>query len=408
MLRNGKFRFYAGLFCLSGVLYTFLCAGLLGGLPDILGRLITEQGGGWSGRMLRLPVIAGSILGVPLLALCGRLYRVWSVRETFLPCVLLTAMGCAGLAAANGLDIYGGAASGLYWLFFPAMLLIRCGALCTLLGVFTLASSWFIRCRGRVMAVIAMGIPLFYALGVERIAGSIQTRLGGDWRPLCLGLAALLALLALLTRFWMRDWPEQTGLYPDGADREPASEPETEPPALTLKEMFTDRRCWLILASYGPLWALSILCLRDAEPRLLAQSGLLALPAALLLGALDDRYGSPAASFAVYAAALLSGAALWAGGALRPLLTVGLACLLGGGPALSCCVIAHAYGRRGYPTAGPVLCALLTAAAILLLTLAGLGKFGTVFTALTALAGLYITLCLRNIDDANASDRGRK
>ncbi len=432
MFKNRKFGFYAVTLCLTGLAYTALCAALQSGQTDILRHFVTAGGGGWSGRAIELPAMVGSFLAVPAAFVCGRLTVKNGPRQTLIVSAALAALGSVGLAAANGLDVYGGAAAGSYPLFFLSSALVRCACALIDIGVFTLCAGWFIRCRGRVMGIVTLGAPLLGAVGVGALVALISGRLDGDCRPFFLALAGALAVLALVTRFLLRDVPEEAGLYPDGAGRAPLSEPDDDTPPGG-KQVLKDRRTWLLLASYGPLVAVASGCMGAVAARFLSLGGeglwlsagkwlalgaILSIPASYLFGLLDDYAGSAAASVALAVTELLPAAALLvmpAEGSLlwEILLSVGVACLMGGVSTMVPCALARVYGRRGFAAAGQiVLPALLlpaAAAPVAAVWLIGMGMGRTACVALIALAavGLAASALLFSVRDANASDRGR-
>ena len=379
MFQNKKFSFHTVMLALTGLVYMFLAAGLQGGLADIITHFTTPDGGGWDVSSVLSPVWLGGFLCIPLSFVCGTCFIKYGVRRTLIPSTILAAAGCMGLVAANGQDIYGGAASGAYWLLFISLLICRCAALALQMGVFALCAGWFIRYRGQVMGVVSAGGAIFYAVGAGPMAGFIRAVFGGDHRPFFLIMAALLAILAAATRFLLRDVPEENGLYPDGDGRAPASEPDREEGPLPARQVLKGMRPWLILIAYGAFLLAAAGCVDTAEKRLmsrcsesmyLASYGLLALgtvlaiPASFLFGWLGDRLGIHRASLILGAAMLIAPFALWVmprGGSmfLAVILALGMACIAGISSLLPC-AIADTYGRRQYLAASRVFFSVLS------------------------------------------------
>lgn len=424
MFRNKKFGFYAVVLCLTGLAYTFVCAALETGLTDVLRRFAAAGGSeNWPGQAIELPTTVGSFLAVPAAFVCGRAVVKSGPRQALLICAAMAALGSVGLAAAGG----------LYPLFFASAAAIRCACALIYICLAALCAGWFIRYRGRVTGIVTLGAPLMGAVGAGAVVRTVSKYLSGDCRPYFLGLAGMLALLALLARFLLRDKPEEAGLYPDGADRAPLSEPEEEQPPLSVKQICKDGHTWLLFAIYGPLVAVAAGCmggmsarfmslggeaLLRASSRWLALGAILSIPASYIFGVIDDHAGAAASSLLLAVTELLSAAALLMTPAEGSFLwgiawCVGVACLLGGPSTLIPCAICRIYGRRQFAAAGAVLLpALLLPAAVapivtVALIRAGLGRTACVALVSLAAVGLAAAPLLFPVKDANAPDRVR-
>lgn len=379
MNRVKNFHLHALALCLMSVGYTFLYAGLQSDHVSIIQAFVSPAGGGWSAAMTQLPITAGGFACVPLAFVYGLLFQRRGVCKTLVCAVMLSAMGCVALAAAGGLNIHGGAAAGSYWLYFAALFLMRCTCLCMLMAVFALCTGWFIRGRGQVLGIATLGIPLFSTVGTSAMSSFIQTRLGGDYRGFYLGLAVLLGLMALLTRLFLRDRPEDAGLYPNGAAQPPASE-RRGGPGLTTGQVLKRRQTWLVIVAYGAFLSVSAACMGSMALRFMALGGaevwldatkwlalgaILGIPMSYLFGVANDRHGAGAASVLLGLCLFVPVLALWLmpeGGSswLELFFAFGVACMTGGVPTMQPCAIAHVYGRRGYPAASSVILALET------------------------------------------------
>ena len=416
MFTNKKFGVYAACLCMTGLLYMFLIAALQTGQTQLLARFITPEAGGWSRRALFLPVAAGYILSVPVLFLCARAMARSGVRRALIPGTALAAAGCAALMAANGLDVYGGARAGLYGLYVLAQALLCCGCVCARAGVFFLCAAWFLRYRGRVLGFVTMGGPICAALGADWAGDQIAARLAGDCRPVWAVATGLLALLMLAVRFLLRDEPEDTGLYPDGADRL-AEEPPEEEPLLPPGRLLAQGRFWLLLLAFGAMTGSAAGCLGGAQARLAALGAgqgtglsaarwfslgaIFAIPVSYGAGYLADQWGPERTCAAYGAAALIGPAALWAmpaGGSTALLLawSLGTAVMLGGLSTLLPAALAHVYGRRQMLAAGQLLLPLWAIPAAILPAVAASGQSSGVWAALFILgaAGALASLGL--------------
>lgn len=377
MFKHNKFGFYALTLCLAGLAYTFVSAALQSQVPE-------------------LPTTVGSFLAVPAAALCCRRMAANGARQGLILSAALAALSGAGLAA-------GAPEGGAYALFILSAAVARCAGVLICICLAALCAGWSIRCRGRMLSLVLLGGPLFWAAGPTITAGLEKLLPGYGSRIISIGAAGALFLLALAARFLMRDTPEEAGLYPDGAGYAPDEGPE-EPP-LPLRQLFSDRRVWRLILVFGPLAAVaagSPLCAIAARfspaggmDRWLALGAGMSILPGLLFGLLAD-LASPAAPVLLACAGLLPPAALLLapgegafGTVGAVLLGAGMACLMGGIPVLASCALGRLYGRRQFAAAGAVVfpAVLLCAAGAPIVTgwliRSGLGR-----TACMALAGL--------------------
>ena len=211
MLKNKKFARYAIAFCILGVVWMFFYSGLQNDQINII------QGfSGWSNAQTLAPMTVGSLVCIVLTMVYGTCFIKFGVRKTLTPCIILSALGCAGIAAANGLACNGG--TGNYVLYAISLFIVRCTCMCFQMSGFQLAASWFIRYRGRVLGIITLGSPLFSVIGTSVMTSFISNNLGGDYRPFYYGLCIVLVIIAILGCCLLRDFPDDVGLFPDGAD----------------------------------------------------------------------------------------------------------------------------------------------------------------------------------------------
>lgn len=417
MIQNKKFAAYAAAFCVLGVLFNFLCALFSGGQIVVLREFIQAANGGWTEARMTLPLSIAAFAAVPLAWVCGTVLRKYGIRPVVISGLGAAALGCIGLCAANGLDVYGGASAGIYPLFFLSLFLMCCAGIVLMLASEAVCVRWCLRRRGTALGCAALGIPLFLIFRYT-VTGAFAVRLGGDYRGVWLGTAAVLAVLAALSRIVLADWPEEAGLYPDGEGTAPFTEPEDEKPSPTVSELLKDRRVLALILIGGLFGYETAVCGIAAflhpdavYPVLLI---VLAFAAAVLFGRMDDTVGTVKSMLLLGLFALLAVLGLWltpGGGAAKLFLTVGLSGLLGGLPVMRPCGTAFLFGRRKYADADRI-----TAPAQLLIA-----AFGGV-TAQAALAGGHAVICtvltaavvlavlcarsLRGTTDANADDRG--
>ena len=142
-----KFKGYAVLLCVLGIVFMFLYSGLQNDQINIIQAFITEQGGGWAASATQLPMTVGNFVCIILTFIYGTLFIKFGVKKPLIVVMIITAIATLGIVAANGLDCNGGAASGNYGLFFVSLFVVRCGCMILQMAGFMLVANWFIRFR---------------------------------------------------------------------------------------------------------------------------------------------------------------------------------------------------------------------------------------------------------------------
>lgn len=417
MLKNKKFARYSVAFCVLGILFMFMYSGLQNDQINII-----QSFSAWSKVSTQLPMTVGNFVSIALTFVFGTCFIKFGVRRTLIPCIALSALGCVGLILANGLACASPeltvaahtpgdpAVKGLFWLFWVSLFLIRCTCMCMQMAGMQLAASWFVRWRGRVLGIISLGAPLFSVLCTSVMTSFISRRLGGDYRPFYVGIAAVLAAMAVLTGLLLRDSPEDVGLFPDGADRPPEAERAEERP-LTVRQVLGMKKSWLLICNFGAYQFIVITCMSSlaawftwlctanadavaagAMGGLFAELGglsgtgasalfigqaakwlsvgaILGIPMSFLFGLINDKLGTPAASLILGVTELCTVIGLMGqykavaatGACSVPLLVLwgfGVGCMTGGCPALHPASISFAFGRRSYQSANRVIMAI--------------------------------------------------
>ena len=139
------------------------------------------------------------------------------------------------------------------------------GGIAQVTGGFALAMNilpkWFVRKRGRVMGIAAMGPglgPMLYPISIQALIDS------SDWRIAWFVLGIVVVVLLVPLSFLVRTRPEDMGLLPDGdsparPDRalssvegqQPASPPQSiAAGGLTVRESVRTPSFWLIVAAF--------------------------------------------------------------------------------------------------------------------------------------------------------------
>ncbi|MCA1668116.1 MAG: MFS transporter, partial [Thermomicrobia bacterium] len=225
-----------------------------------------------------------------------------------------------------------------------------------------LAAQWFVRQRGRAMAVVGLGGALSSAV-LPPVARALTEAFG--WRGAYMALGVMVWVLILpVALFVIRDRPEDMGLLPDGAAAPTARDIATGPlePTSAERNVLRTRRFWLLVLPMAVPGAVST-ALIFHQASIFAQHGLSANLAAavfvpyagisacsaILAGFLADRIG-PKRIF-VANLCLLAGATLLALVIATPLLALLYAAALGVASGMQSIISgvtwAHYYGRRG-------------------------------------------------------------
>ena len=95
---KGKFGKYAIAFCILGIVYNFMYSGLQNDQINIL------QGfSAWNDGATLAPLTAGNVVAILMTFVYGSLFIKFGPRKVLIPCIIVSALGCVGIAFANGL-----------------------------------------------------------------------------------------------------------------------------------------------------------------------------------------------------------------------------------------------------------------------------------------------------------------
>ena len=458
MLKNKKFARYAIAFCILGVVWMFFYSGLQNDQINII------QGfSGWSNAQTLAPMTVGSLVCIVLTMVYGTCFIKFGVRKTLTPCIILSALGCAGIAAANGLACNGG--TGNYVLYAISLFIVRCTCMCFQMSGFQLAASWFIRYRGRVLGIITLGSPLFSVIGTSVMTSFISNNLGGDYRPFYYGLCIVLVIIAILSCCLLRDFPEDVGLFPDGADTAPKSEADNDEINLTVGQVLKMKKSWIMIVNFGIYQFIINACMASMvawfthlvvtnvdtvaagamggmfagmggmegagvmvlfvgqATKWLSLGAIIGIPMSFIFGVIDDKLGTPVASLVLGITEFLPVIGLMAqksavaatGSCNVPMLVLwgfGVACMTGGVPTMHPASISFAFGRREYQAANRIIMAIqLIPCAFAAQIMAALinssnDMSGWIMCLVLIVIGLIFTLPMFKMKDSNAADRG--
>lgn len=423
MAKNKKFLGYGILLSVLGIIFMFLYSGLQNDQINII-----QEFSAWSGDATMAPMTVGNFVCIVLTFLYGTMFIKFGVKKSLIPTMIVCALGCVGIAAANGLACNDGA--GNYTLYFISLFITRCTCMMLQMAGFQLVASWFVRFRGQIMGIVTVGSPLFSVIGTAGMTGLIRGSFGGDYRPFYIGIAVLLVVVAVIVAFAIKDTPEEAGLYPDGADHAPKSEAGAEEVKLTIKDILTTKKGWQVIISFGALtfiinacmgsMAMRYLTLGDGvwptATKYLAIGAILGIPMSYVFGLIDDKVGTVKAAIVLGLCELLPilGLMLQPEGGSIPLMLVwgfGVACMTGGVPALHPCIMAYAYGRREYQSANRIIMAIQlipsAVAAQIMVGFIGKGQAASAYIMLLIVlaVGIVTLLTMLGMKDANAEDR---
>ncbi len=437
MLKNKKFGTYAIIFCILGIIFNFMYSGLMNDHYNI----ITAYSA-WSATQIQAARTVAEFACIALTFVFGTFFMRFGVRRTLIPCIMLCALGCVGIVTANGLAVNGG--EGIFWIFNISSFVLRCCCMCLQMAGFQLAASWFIKYRGRILGIITLGSPLFSVVGTAGFSNFIASHWNGDYRFFYVGIAVVLVAIAILTRFLLRDTPEEVGLYPDGADHPPVSEDHEDEIHLTVKQVLSEKRAWLLIVAYGAFNFIINSCMSSmavrfmsldpdyqaavaagigapptvwlAATKWLGVGAILGIFMSYVFGWLDDKFGTVKASLALGCCEFIPVLMLMfmpVGGniAMEILWGFGVACMTGGVPTMHPASITYAYGRREYQAANRIIMAIQLIpsafAAIIMAALieAGHGRLAYGIDVVIIIIGLLATYALRKVPDAMAADR---
>ena len=423
MFKNAKFARYSIMLMLLGVVFMFLYSGLQNDHLNILTPYLAQTYG-WDDLKITNPVTYGAIVVIILYLVIGAAFVKYGVKKILVPCIVLLALGCLGIAMAG--ENYG--------LYAVSLFIVRIMVVPLQMGGFMLCANWFIKYRGRVLGIVTAGSPLFSIVGIGALT-AVANSVG--LKTAYMIIAGIVILMGILTAFFIKDKPEDAGLFPDGADQSPLSESNDGGTDVSLKEILTDSRAWKLIISYGILQFVIVAMMaymavrynslstpENVVPGLFVTKALLwlsigaacGIPMSYVLGYIDDKLGSIKASLVLivlYFFAVIPLAIMPVGGSV-PLMIIwafGVSCMTGGMPTMHPCVTNYVYGRKRYMGANKWI--MMIQAIPMAFAVAYMGffnKIGQLTMAYYVMMGLLVVafitvLTMKNIPDANAVDR---
>lgn len=212
---TGKRRpFYGWAIVAVGTLVAFSSGpGQSYGFSVFLDSIIEATGFSRTGVSMLYAV--GTGVSAVLVVFVSRLADRYGPRIMMIVVAALMGVACFGMAAATG--------AFTLFLAFAALRALGQGSLPV--NATLLAASWFVRYRGRAMAIIGLGFAASNAL-IPPVARILIEWIG--WRGAYMVLGVMVWMLVIPAALLVvRDRPEDVGLHPDGADEAPVVEQPT-------------------------------------------------------------------------------------------------------------------------------------------------------------------------------------
>ena len=290
-----------------------------------------------------------------------------------------------------------------------------------LIATATLMSNWFPKKKGIALGWATMGAPLCSATFPAILSALFGTKLGLGGSTVVVGI--VMVILGAVTFFWVHDYPEEVGAYPDNIPEDKATlsaqldELKNYKSPFTVGKLLKDKDMWCIALSFGLMWMVTGGIMSQLVPRLMSvgysqPTALLMLTIAAVIGLagsyfwgwLDQKIGTKPAS-CVYAVSYIIALLLMIFAQVRvfnyiALVFVGLG--IGGLLNLMPSLVAAVYGRYDFMAANSLvspIAALLQKGAFALMAIL-LAKSGGDFTLPYAvfvgidILGMILLLCV--------------
>ena len=167
----------------------------------------------------------------------------WDIRKTFwFGCALLV-IGAVGIAFF--------ATQAWHYLLWFGLIMGTGMAFGSVVPATTTCMRWFVRFRGRAIAIVLTASSFGGFLGAPLI-NKILTGNGGDWRQAWLWVAAFVVIAGIVIYFFIKGRPEEIGQVPDGISEDVSSKLDSGKAIRTTydwtpAEVFRTPSFWLVL-----------------------------------------------------------------------------------------------------------------------------------------------------------------
>lgn len=412
-MKNKAFTKYAAAIWIIGLFMMYFYSGLQNDHLNILTPYVTEAFG-MSNTAATNPVTIAGFVVIPATVLIGTLFIKLGVVKTLVPCTLVLGLSCIGLGFSGGNMV----------MYSICLFLVRLLVTPLQMGGFMLCTNWFVSGRGRTLGFITIGSPLCTATLIAGLTWALSS-IGFAFSYTALGVIVI--VMAIAIALFIKDRPEQVGLFPDGADHA-VTVSEGEEKKMTLKEVMANKNSWLLIVSFGFLQFCIVAIMAFYVPRLqmtgtepgtylfwLSVAAIIGMPISYILGWIDDKFGTVAASIILSLTFILALCGLLFMSAnnipLIVLTAIGIAGLTGGTPNLHPSMTAYVYGRENYQAANRwimAIQAIIMAFAIYFMS-GILDATGSLDLAYQIMIGMVVVaaICLLIIGRTPDFDRGK-
>lgn len=136
-----------------------------------------------------------------------------------------------------------------------------------------LMSNWFPRKKGIALGWSTMGAPFCTATFVALLSFLVGTVGIG---MACTIIGIVVFIFGIISFFWIKDYPEEVGAYPDnikeGADHlsEQLTQIRSYKSPFTVKVLLKDKDMWLISLGFGFLWIVTVGIVSQFIPRMMS------------------------------------------------------------------------------------------------------------------------------------------
>jgi MFS family permease len=358
--------------------------------------------------------VAGFVIVAAYFAI-GTLLIKYGVVKVLIPSIVILGLACIGIAI-SGTNLL---------LYSISLFLVRLFVTPLQMSAFMLCTNWFIKYRGRALGLITIGAPLFTATGIAGMA-YITNRFG--LFATYTGVGVIILALALFTALVIKSRPEECGLYSDGSD----CEVETSAGAIKtipFGELARNSGFWLLIISFGILQFVIVAIMAFYTDRMtavgtdpviyfvwLSVAAIMGLPISLLLGYIDDKFGTVIAAITLcvtFLVAIISLLLMTANNIpLIAIAAIGIAGMTGGTPNLHPSITVYVFGRDQYQAANRWIMAIQSIPMALAITFMALimdqtGSLDLAYEIMLWLVAISV-ICLIIIGRKPDYDHGRK
>ncbi len=329
---------------------------------NITAPAIAERIGVQSGTVLTCNSVAG-IIGVGLFILVGQINRRIGPRITSGICMIVAGLCYIGIGNSPNLVVY------TIFMCFVVGGIMSAGYI----AGGTLVATWFPKKKGIVMGYTTMGHNLASAFYVPFIT-LLVNRLGVNIAVIFPALAVI--VLAVLGFIFIRNKPEDKGMYPDNVTEEEfknnyvnAEEGENDDGGWTTKKLLANKSLWQCAVTTGffqicSVGVMSQLVVRNMElgftqvqaTAIMTVLACVGVFGSFIIGMFDDKFGTKRTMIFFgfwYIAALICNVTNTTFGTYISIFMIGMA--IGGSANFTTSLPTSVFGRQGFDKVNSVL-----------------------------------------------------